>query len=285
MAANKGVLLFAKNNDQIDYVKQAVYLAKRIRKYLELPVSIATDSIDYLKNSFDCNDIDQIIPLEWKENKNFRTFNDGGLWSVRADFKNSERACAYDLSPYDETLVMDTDYIICNSDLKNAFDSEHDFLIYNSAIDLARHRPNYEFKYISESSVEFYWATVFFFRKTETNKAFFDLIKHIEENYHHYRRVYQLSSPMFRNDYAFSIAIHIMNGFSSGDFAKKLPGTKNYVLDKDILWEINDNELTILVEKENYSGEYTAIKTKNTNVHVMNKISLQRLIDTEVQNV
>ena len=34
-----------------------------------------------------------------------------------------------------------------------------------------------------------------------------------------------------------------------------------------------------LVEKKNYNGEYTAVKTSNLDVHVMNKYSLTRCID------
>ena len=48
----KGVLIFARNNAQIDYIKQAHFLAKRIKEYLDLPTTIVTDSIDYLKNTY-----------------------------------------------------------------------------------------------------------------------------------------------------------------------------------------------------------------------------------------
>ena len=49
---DKGVLTFARNNSQVDYIKQAVFLAKRVRKYLDLPTTIATDSIDYLATAY-----------------------------------------------------------------------------------------------------------------------------------------------------------------------------------------------------------------------------------------
>ena len=50
---SKGAFLIARNNAQIDYVKQAVFLAKRIKKYLDIPTTVLTDSVDYLKSSFD----------------------------------------------------------------------------------------------------------------------------------------------------------------------------------------------------------------------------------------
>ena len=63
------------------------------------------------------------------------------------------------------------------------------------------------------------------------------------------------------------------------DFAKPLPGKMNYTLDRDVLVDIEDTTLKFLVEKKNYNGEYTAVKTSNIDVHVMNKYSLTRCID------
>ena len=40
---NKGALIFARNNAQIDYIKQARFSAQRIRKHLDIPTSIVTD--------------------------------------------------------------------------------------------------------------------------------------------------------------------------------------------------------------------------------------------------
>jgi hypothetical protein len=284
MTKTKGVFLIAKNNKHTDYVKQAVHLAKRIKKYLGVPVAVATDSPEYLKGAFDLENIEHVIPLEYTEGKNGRVYFDGSMSQKEDVFKNAGRASVYELSPFDETLLMDTDFIICNDRLKNVFDSPYDFMIYKDSEDIAKVRDEREFEKISDTSIDFYWATVVFFRKTEENKTFFDLVKHIESEWNHYRRIYRLDSPMFRNDFVFSIAIHMINGFSRGDFAKKLPGKMIYSTDKDILWKMNDDELMLLVQKKKYLGEYTPIRTKGMNIHVMNKFSLGRMIDEENAN-
>ena len=282
---SKGAFLIARNNGHIDYVKQAVFLARRIKQYLDIPVSVATDSIDYLESTFGTDDFDKIIKLEYaSEELNSRYFFDGALSKKTASFKNANRANAYDLSPYEETLLLDTDYVISNSLLSSAFDSNSDFLIYKKSSDVAQVRDESEFDKISDTSVDFYWATVVFFRKTETNEIFFNLVKHIEQEWNHYRRVYQITSSLFRNDFAFSIAIHIMNGFQPGDFAQQLPGKMLYTTDKDVLWQMNDDKMMFLVEKKDYLGEYTAIKTSGQTIHVMNKFSLNRIIDEEFAN-
>ena len=282
---SKGVFLIARNNGHIDYVKQAVFLAKRIKRYLDVPVSVATDSADYLTNTFGTDIFDKIITLDYTNNTNLRYFFDGSLSKKTASFKNSNRASVYDMSPYDETLLMDTDYVVSNNLLKSCFNSNSDFMIYKKSDDIAKVRDESEFNSISDTGVDFYWATVVFFRKTETNTIFFNLVKHIEEEWNHYRRVYQITSGLFRNDFAFSMAIHIMNGFQSGNFAQELPGKMLYTTDKDILWQLDNDEMMFLVEKKDYLGEYTALKTTGQSIHVMNKFSLGRIIDKEFKNV
>ena len=281
---SKGAFLIARNNGHIDYVKQAVFLAKRIKKHLGIPVSIATDSVDYLEEAFGTNDFDKVIKLKYTDVTNLRYFFDGTLSKKTASFKNNNRASVYDLTPYDETLLMDTDYIISNDLLKSCFDSNSDFMIYKKSDDIAKVRNEREFNIISDTSVDFYWATVVYFKKTETNSIFFNLVRHIEEEWNHYRRVYQITSSLFRNDFAFSIAIHIMNGFQTGNFTQQLPGSMMYTIDKDVLWQMDKDEMMFLVEKKDYLGEYTAIKTVGQSIHVMNKSSLNRIIDQEFAN-
>lgn len=279
---SRGVLLFASNNSMMNYVKQANYLALRIRKYLDLPTTLVTDVDvkskfpEYVKN------FDKIINVNnLKLQFANKRYHDGSISNRTLPFNNGNRADAYDLTPYDETLVMDTDYIVSNNLLNYCFEQSKDFLIYDRAVHLGSYTDTAEFKHISDTSVKFYWATVFFFRKNSLNKTFFDLVKHIQENYLHYRSVYQFKSNVFRNDFAFSIAIHIMNGYQSGEFAGKLPGTHYYCIDKDVLHTINEDEFVVFVEKSNRLGEYTLTKITGSNLHVMNKFSLERAIDNQ----
>lgn len=284
MTQSKGALLFARNNGSIDYVKQAVFSAKRICKHLDIPVSIVTDSPNYLKNFFDSSIFDNIIEIDYVNDLNNRKYYDGALSNKILSFKNALRSQAFDISPYDETLLLDTDYIICNNKLSKCFESNHNLMLFKNSQDLANIRDSREFQYISDKSIDFYWATVVYFKKTDVNKIFFDLISHIYDNWEYYRRLYQITSQMFRNDFAFSIAIHIMNGFSKGDFATPLPFNHIYTIDKDLLWNLNGDDMFFLVEKDRYVGEYTPIKTSKQNIHVMNKFSLERIIDKEFES-
>ncbi len=278
---SKGVLLIARNNSEVDYTKQAIFSAKRIKKYLNLPVSLITDSPDYLKKKYkdESQVFDKIITIKKESGYTYKKYYDGTWTKKNLEFKNTSRSNVFELTPYNETLLLDTDFIISNDIFKNCFNQSHDFLIYDTAFDLAGWRDLSEFDFISEVGPKFYWATAIFFRKTETNRIFFDLVKHIQENWFHYRNLYQIRTTVFRNDHAFSIAIHTMNGLQDGDFSKPMPGTMYFSIDRDVLIEIKDEEFLILLEKQSEAGNYFPTKIKNSNVHIMNKFSLNRVID------
>lgn len=278
----KGVLIFAQNNSDIDYAKIALFAAKRAKQYLNVPVSLVTDSVDWLLQSQPeaTAVFDKIIPI-WNDTTQTRKFFDGTLSSRKLVWKNLSRFNAYELTPYDETLVIDCDYIISSNTLASIWNNQHDFLIYKGGFDLAQWRDTSSFEYINQYAVPFYWATAFYFKKNKTTAAFFKFIEHIKDNWTYYRYLYNIDSIIFRNDFAFSIAIHIMNGCVVDNFAKSLPGTMYYILDRDVLVKLQDESMQFLVEKENYTGEYTLLKTQGLDIHVMNKFSLTRIIDGE----
>lgn len=274
---SNGAVLIARNNTEVDYIKQAVFCAKRIIKFLDIPVSLITDNLEYVEKNHPDHPFDKIIVIENDTNYTYKKYNDGNFSRRNLEFKNTSRSDVYDLSPYDNTLLMDTDFIISNNVLKNCFTQQHDFLIYKTGFELSNWRDLSEFNYISDTSIDFYWATVVFFKKSNETKMFFDLLKHIKEQWPHYRRLYNLNTDTFRNDHAFSIAIHIMNGYQTGNFANPLPGTMFYTTDKDILLKLDDTTFKFLIEFK--TGAYFPASITDSNVHVMNKFSLNRIID------
>lgn len=271
-----GAVIFAQNNSAIDYVKLATFSAKQIQKHLNIPVTLITDN----PNTVTDHDIfDKIIIISDSNYSQLKKFHDGSINSKQLEWKNYSRSQVYELTPYDKTLVVDSDFIVNSSTLLAAFDIDSDFQIYKKSFDLAGWRNTSSFDRLNQYAIPFYWATAFVFEKNAVTEAFFNLISHIKENWAYYRLLYTIDSTAFRNDFAFSIAIHIMNNSTTGDFATPLPGNMLYVLDKDLLISAVDNKMKFLVEKEGYHGEYTLVKTCGLDVHVMNKHSLLRFID------
>lgn len=276
---SRGVLIFAQNNSEIDYARIALFAAERVKKYLNVPVSLVTDSKEWLLSSqpHATAVFDQIIEL-WSDTEQTKRFYDGTLVGKTLTWKNLSRSDCYELTPYNETLVIDSDYIISSNTLADIWNNANDFLIYHDSFDLAQWRDDSSFKYLNQTSIPFYWATAFYFKKSTANQSFFDIIKYIKSNWSYYRSLYNIDSVVFRNDFAFSIAIHMMGN----EFVKQLPGKMNYTLDRDLLIDIKDSTLQFLVEKKNYAGEYIVTKTHNLDMHIMNKYSLTRYLEATV---
>jgi hypothetical protein len=273
-----GVVLFAYNNQEIDYAQLACFAAKKVAKFLEVPVTVITDDKSIF-DKLDTSVFDKIIELKQEEQANSKYFYDGANKSVKLPWKNSTRHSVFDLTPYENTLVIDSDYIVNSKTLNYCWDQPHDFLIYRQGFDLAQWRDVSEFTTVGEHGIPFYWATVFFFKKTKNTELLFALVRHVKENWTYYKLVYQIHSTNFRNDYAFSIAIHMLNGFSQGTFAHHLPGKLFYIRDSDILFEIKDSVMKFLVQKQDQASDFTPVKTSTVDVHVMNKYSLLRQIN------
>lgn len=268
----KGVLIFALN-DGFDYQSIAYIAAKRVKQHLQLPITMVTNVTppDNIVEIFD-----KII-IRFENFTQTRTVQDGQE-SNKINWLNFSRFSAYELTPYDETLVIDADYLINTDFLKICFEINKDFLIYKDSFDVSYHRLNSEFEYINEFSIPFYWATVFYFKKTKLNESFFKLIEFIRDNWQYYRLLYQITESKFRNDFAFSIAIHLLHKHILSEKFYLIPGKMIYSLDKDILVSLTNNSCKILTAKKSSIDEY--IMTKITNdIHVMNKHSILRAIE------
>jgi hypothetical protein len=276
-----GALIFAQNNKVVDYVKLAVFAASRVDQYLGIPVSLVTDDSIWLEKNYPDHKFSSVIQLEHATMAQSRRFNDGTIASNFVEWKNWTRSQVYDLTPYDRTLVLDSDYVLNSKVLKTALDNDHDFQIYRDSFDLALERDTRDFVRINPYSVPFYWATVFIFNKTALTESFFVLVEYIKNNWIYFRTLYNINAQTYRNDFAFSIAIHIMNGKTAGDFATELPGKMVYISDRDLLLDAKEDKMNFLVQKHKFYGEYTAVKTSGIDIHVMNKFSLSRYISGE----
>jgi hypothetical protein len=275
----KGVVLFAYNNSQIDYVRLAIFSANRIKEHLNVPVTLVTNESS-LDSSYSLEVFDNVIHFD-EATSNKKYFNDGLDKAEHLEWNNAARFSAYSLSPYDQTIVLDVDYVVNSNNLSKCWDHSSDFLIYKDSADLSFWRDTSEFETISDYSIQFYWATAFFFKKTAMTQHFFRLVEEVKENWNYYKVLYQLHSTSFRNDFAFSIAIHMMNGFTSGEFAKNLPGKMYYTLDTDILTSIENSKMTFLTHRYQSADSYAPLAADGLDIHVMNKYSLLRCINNE----
>ena len=183
-----GALIFARNNEQIDYEAMARWSAKNIKRHLGIPTHIITD------NS--------------APSTNTRHFTDVGA----VTWHNLNRMDAYRLSPWDRTLVLDADYVIASNQLQSVLQADQDFLAHRWAYDVTNCNNFEGLNYFGNNHMPMWWATVMMFRKSKTAELIFDSMKMIRDNWTHYRKLYKNTNATYRNDHALSIALGIVNG-------------------------------------------------------------------------
>jgi hypothetical protein len=274
----QGILIYAHNSHSVDYALMSIISGGLAKKYLNVPVSLITDkfTVDWMKNSqsyeLAVKIFEHIIIVEKPETNNSRRLYDGSNNST-IPFINSNRSSAWDLTPYDRTLLIDSDFLIFSDRLSKYWNVDCDLMIGESISDIYNNnRLGYHDRYISDVGIKLYWATTIMFTKNIKTKIFFELVKHIKDNYQYYADAYRFDSKQFRNDIAFSIAKHILNGFEQNN-TEELPPVLT-LLDKDILHSVG-NKLTVLVSPK-LDSNFCAAAIDGIDIHIMNKQSIIR---------
>lgn len=239
--SNRGVVIFARNTETTDYVSIANQNAKLIKKHLGLPTTILTNVQEDLGNSrFDSDD---------------KTF---------VSWKNSGRFEVYDNSPYQETILLDADYLVLDDSLNKLFETEFDYKLFDKNVYI--NDLNIK-ETMGSHSLPFVWATAICFRKSERTKMLFDMVAMIQKNYSYYRALYNIQQSNYRNDYAFAIAHYMLNGYAvhTGDYVQWPIHTFSGPIDS-LTYKKNQ-----IVLKSNSKGWVLPVQ----NLHILSKQYLQ----------
>lgn len=262
---SKGVLLFAFNSDTVDYMKMAVATAKRANQYLNLPVTVVTDeSTDMSKYDYHFDHV-----LYQTADKSNYTIEDK-VWI------NKGRYNAYNLTPYDETLLIDTDYLINSDTLLKPFELYDDFMCHSRTSYLMI--PGEQQEMMSDHSFTSLWATVIYFKKTIKTMHIFECMKMVQENYMHYQQLYNMTVPSFRNDFALTIAVRIVNG-QTEDTSVYIPWNLVHVGKNTQVYRETDTKYTIIYDQWKLGKirkEYMIVE--DTDFHMMNKKNFMELV-------
>jgi hypothetical protein len=199
----RGVVIFAYNSGEIDYQALAQWSAARIRRHLDLPTTLITDTVPVDTVGFE----DVIITTaEAGGTRHFSDFGHNITWY------NGNRMEVCNLSPYDETLVLDADYVVCSSQLNLLFEMPQEFLAPVTAYDITNTRTFDDLNWFGTNRMPMAWATVMRFNRSLLSNSIFEMMLMIRNNWQHYRNLYGILQSTYRNDYALSIALNTLHG-------------------------------------------------------------------------
>jgi len=274
----RGMLMFAHNNGLFDYGKMAYASALAAVYHIDESISLVTDEQtweDLLRDHPRAESVfaDPIF-IEVDDN-NSKSFDLVDGQRTRAKYHNTTRLQAYSLSPYDETLLIDTDVLIQDRTLRNVWDSRAPIRMNREITDMKNETETIR---LSDASLTSFWATICYFRKSQTTKEFFSLSELIMNNYDYYSILYGFPSGLIRVDYILTIAAHIMSGGVNerNSLVEPLP-TKNTIFawNRDIMIDVELGRASFLIE---HNGQAFPASTYRT-VHCVNKDSMLNMAD------
>lgn len=254
----KGILIFAINST-FDYLSAAEFAAKQAKKYLHLPVTLVTNA------PVTSTVFDTVITITDDSSTTRNVITSTGTSTTQ--WFNESRIRAYDLSPYDQTLLIDADFFMFNNSLAPIFDTDSEIACYNEINDVTSTYPS-QIR-LNEISIPMQWATVLYFKKCPLSKAVFDFMQLIKSEWKYYSILYHFRNHNFRNDFALSIALQVLTGYSTSNF-NRLPGKLHSIFsDVDVI-SVNDNTEVV------YAWNQQVNKITGTNIHCMNKTAMEK---------
>jgi hypothetical protein len=285
----RGVCMFAYNNNQLDYIKYAHFAAHYVKQNMKNNTTcLVTDTGSYawLKESISTElhaaCFDTVVVHDIVHASNSRKHFDSPWTEFNAQFNNKNKDDIFSLSPFEKTLLIDTDYFIQNNFYDYIFETDIPVSLHRNARYLEHQLPYLNEQTLNEAGIHHWWSTVVYFDKSQESKIFFDLWEHVKDNWDYYHLLYQFPPGLFRTDFCVSIAAHILNGFNNNNYLHDFAGVPLINMDqKDDVVEIKSlNDWILLSHNRKEPWKNILTRIVKDNIHVMNKRSLDRHTET-----
>ena len=283
--AKKGVCIFAYNNNQLDYVQFAILAAAYVKTNMKNnDVTLLTDqgTSDWMESSvpqyLQDSCFNNVIVEDILHENNPRKHLDSPWTEFNAQFSNKNKDNVIKLTPYDQTLLIDSDYYIMNNFYDYIFDTDTPVALHKNAIYLEGQPPYLNELQLNEGGIHHWWSTAVYFDKSQEANVFFDIWAHVKENWEYYALLYQYPPALFRTDFCVSIACHMLNGFNNNEFVNDFHSVPLLNMDqKDDIVDIKSaKDWIMLSHNRQEPWKNVLTRLENQNIHAMNKRAVSR---------
>lgn len=199
--SNKGFLILAQNSEGVDYVRQAYALALSIARTQKLHKSVSLLTNDVVPEEYK-DAFDNIIPIPWTDSSENR-YAAGNRWKF-----------IY-ASPYDETIVLDSDMLFFK-DISATWDHLDQYdLFFTSKVHDHKDRVITDTKnrrtFIENQLPNIYFA-LHYFKKTELSFQFYKTLELVTRNWKHFYSIVtpKVTQPWVSMDVSAAIAIKLL---------------------------------------------------------------------------
>lgn len=184
--SNKGILVIAQNNINVDYVEQTCLLAMSLKNVDPL-VSISIVTNDVVPLCF-TQLFDNIISIPWTDEASQQEWKIANRWKL------------YHISPYDETIVLDTDMIVIEKISKYwNFLSNYELYFVNRVLTYRNEQvvDNFYRKTFVSNKLPNLYSGFHYFKKCDFSHEFYTwveiIMKNWEKFYEQYLKTYRPS--------------------------------------------------------------------------------------------
>lgn len=193
---SKGFLVLAQNSD-VDYVRQAYYLALSIKKTQPTinQISLVTDDIvpEEYKSVFD-----RIIPIPFGDHAKDSSWKVENRWKL------------YHASPYEETIVLDVDMLFLeNMEHLWAFVKDRNLFFTSQVVDFKGRTvvdKTYRKTFI-ENNLPNLYSALFYFKKSDQSLEFFKILEFITYNWE--KIYYEITPKQTQKFYSMDVSVSI----------------------------------------------------------------------------
>ena len=263
-----GALIFAFNNEHTDYVRMAAWCAQNIRRHLDIPVAVVTDCDDstFLKSNFD------VVIRAQAKSGGTRYFED---YAQTVTWNNAGRVDAYSLTPWDQTLVLDADYVVASDQLNQVLSMPQDFTCHRWANSVFGEQSfDQNNNWFGRPGMPMYWATVMMFRKSTVAQYIFDCMYMVRNNWQHSRDLYGIDRSTYRNDFALSIALGIVSGHTQS--VDSIPWPLLTVLPSHQVEQVSQDRYIVTYHNDQNRARHFGVN--GVDMHMMGKQQLETII-------
>jgi hypothetical protein len=288
-----GILMFAYNNEQIDYIRLALLSALSAKKHMSNNrVALMTDkgTVTWMMQSLPKDLItrafDHVIVDDVEHETNIRTHYDSPWNQFQAQFSNTNKHSVFHKTPFKRSLLIDVDYLIGNNSLDNVFNSNASVSMFGEAMDLRGLPPHHYEQHLHPLGIKMWWSTAVYWQQDDDARLFFDIWEHVKDNYEFYKFTYKFPGQLFRTDYAVSIANHLMGGQTGEEWIHRISDQPMRYMDgKDDLADVDSDGWLFMSNDRHENWKNLAVRIANENVHFMNKRALLRHWEKAMEEV
>ena len=203
---SKGFIVLAQNTNDVDYVRQAYALALSIKSSQEEhSISIVTN--DKVPKKYQ-KVFDNIIPIPWFDDTTLSTYKAENRWKL------------YHVSPYDETIVLDTDMLMLEDIAEwwkycKDYDLKFCSRVKNYKLDIITDKVHR--KAFTENKLSNPYFALHYFKKTQRAHDFYKVLEFVVNNWEWCWGVFtpKERQPWLSMDLAVAVAVEITGEYNS----------------------------------------------------------------------